>query len=285
VETHTLISVDDDRPPMQVDHVAFGWDDLDPVRGALETVGLPSDYGGTHADGTTHMALTGFGDGSYLEYIAPTEGTDPGDAGFWPDALRARAGPAAWCVRVDDVVRETKRAIDAGFAVEGPLHGGRDRPDGRRVEWDQSFERVDSPDRWLLPFPIVDRTPRKWRVSETDGVTALSGIDTVVLGVAALDDAAALFDRRYRIPAPVPIDTDALDGDTAVVPGFPVTFVRADESRLASIGARPVAVLLSTPDLAAARTAYELTAPAEWGSRRLAWFDHDLFRGRVGVIE
>jgi hypothetical protein len=270
---------------MDVDHVAFGWDDLDPVRAALDQVGLAYDYGGTHADGTTHMALSGFADGSYLEYIAPTPGTDPDDAGFWPTALAARAGPAAWCVRVDDVVREAKRAIDAGLAIQGPIHGSRDRPDGRRVEWDQVFERVDSSDRWLLPFPIVDRTPREWRVAETEGLTSLTGVETVVLGVADPDDAAALFDRRYRTPAPVSIDTDAVDGDATVVPGYPFALVGASESRLARVGERPVAVLLSTPDLAAARTAYELTPTVEWGTRRLAWFDHDLLRGRVGVVE
>jgi hypothetical protein len=270
---------------MDVDHVAFGWDDLDPVRAALDDVGLPVDDGGTHADGTTHMALTGFPDGSYLEYVAPTEGTPPADAGFWPGALGARAGPAAWAVRTDDVVREARRAIDAGFAIEGPLHGGRDRPDGRRVEWDQVFERVDHESRWLVPFPITDRTPRRWRVAETEGVTALSGVETVVLGVADLDDAAAVLERRYRIPAPVPVETAAVEGDAAVVPGFPVALVRATESRLATVGERPEAVLLGTPDLAAARTAYELTSPVEWGSRRLAWLDHDLLRGHVGVVE
>jgi hypothetical protein len=270
---------------MQIDHVAFGWDDLDPVREALDAVGLVFEYGGTHADGTTHMALTGFADGSYLEYIAPTEGTDPDEAGFWPTALGARAGPAAWCVRVDDVVQETKRAIDAGFAVEGPIHGGRDRPDGRRVEWDQTFERVDSRNRWLVPFPIVDRTPRAWRVSETPDVVALTGIDTVVLGVEGVDDAAALFDRRYRIPTPAPIETEAIDGDAATVPGFPVAFVRADDARLDAVSERPTAVLLGTDDLATARAAYDLTAPVEWGDRRVAWFDHDVFRGRVGVVE
>lgn len=296
--THTLFAVATDPSAMQVDHVAFGWDDLDPVRGALEAVGLPFDYGGAHADGTTHMALTGFEDDSYVEYLAPTPGTPPTDAGFWPDALAARAGPAAWSVRGDDVAREARRAIDAGFAVEGPLHGGRDRPDGRRVEWDQVFERVDSPDRWLLPFPIVDRTPREWRVSPTDGVTALSGVETVVLGVESVDDAAALFDRRYRTPAPVPVAGDgdaavarvgvegsaATDG-TAVVPGFPLAFVRASESRLDRVGERPVAVLLAADDLGAARRAYDLTVPVEWNARRLAWFDHDVLRGRVGVVE
>lgn len=270
---------------MDIDHVAFAWDDLSTVRNALEQVGLAYDYGGTHADGTTHMALTGFADGSYLEYIAPTEGTDPADAGFWPDALAARAGPAAWCVRVDDIVREAKRAIDAGFCIEGPIHNGRDRPDGRRVEWDQVFERVDADDRWLLPFPIVDRTPRQWRVSATADVTALTGVDTVVLGVDDTDDVAALLDRRYRIPGPAPIDTEAVDGDAAVVPGTPVALVPANESRLDAVGQRPVAVLLGTDDIAAARTAYELTPTVEWGTRRLAWLDHDLLRGRVGVVE
>jgi hypothetical protein len=270
---------------MDVDHVAFAWDDLDPVRTALDRVGLPCDYGGTHADGTTHMSLTGFEDGSYLEYIAPTAGTDPADAGFWPRALGARAGPAAWCVGVDDVVREAKRAVDAGVRIDGPIHGARDRPDGRRVEWDQTFERAGDRRRWLLPFPIDDRTPRGWRVAETAGVTAVSGVDTVVLGVDDPDDAAALFDRRYRISAPVPIDTDAVEGAAAVVPGYPMALVRADESRLQSVGERPVVVLLRTSDLAAARRAYELTPAVEWGERRLAWFDDDLLRGKVGVVE
>jgi hypothetical protein len=294
--THTLFAVAADPSAMQVDHVAFGWNDLDPVREALGAVGLPFDAGGTHADGTTHMALTGFADGSYLEYLAPTPGTPATDAGFWPDALAASAGPAAWAVRGGDVAREAKRAIDAGFAVEGPLHGGRDRPDGRRVEWDQVFERVDAADRWLLPFPIVDRTPREWRVAPTDGVTALSGIETVVLGVESVESAAALFDRRYRTPAPVPVASDgdataarvgiegASTDDVAVVPGSPLAFARASESRLDRVGERPVAVLLGADDFAAARAAYELTDPVGWGGRRLAWLDHDVLRGRVGVV-
>lgn len=270
---------------MQVDHVAFGWDDLETVRTALRAVGLPAESGGTHADGTTHMALTGFADGSYLEYIAPTDGTPPADAGFWPTALGARAGPSAWCVRVDDIVREAKRALDAGCRIEGPIRGGRERPDGRRVEWDQVFERVDRHDPWLLPFPIVDRTPREWRVSPTDGVDGLAGVDTVVLGVESVDEAAALFDRRYRTPTPVPIDTTALEGDAVTVPGHPVALVPSTDGRLAAVGERPLAVLLGTDDLSATRAAFELTEAVDWGDRRLAWFDHDVFRGRVGVVE
>ena len=270
---------------MRIDHVAFGWNSLEPVRMALESVGLDYDYGGMHADGTTHMALTGFEDGSYLEYIAPTPETDPNDAGFWPEALGARAGPAAWAVRVDDIVAEAKRAVDAGVAIEGPLHGGRDRPDGRRVEWDQIFECVDADGRWQYPFPITDRTPREWRVSPTDGVGSVSGIETVVVGVDDVDEATAQFERRYRIPTPVDIDTDAVDGAVSVVPGFPLAFVSASESRLERVGERPVVVLLGTDDLASARRAYELTPTAAWGSRRLAWFDHDIFRGRVGIVE
>jgi hypothetical protein len=50
------------------------------------------------------------------------------------------------------------------------------------------------------------------------------------------------------------------------------------------VGERPVAVLLAADDLGAARRAYELTVPVEWGARQLAWFDHDLLRGRVGVV-
>jgi len=54
------------------------------------------------------------------------------------------------------------------------------------------------------------------------------------------------------------------------------------EARLSSVGPAPWAHLLGTPDLAAAREAYALSAPVQWGDRRLAWVD----AGRtVGVIE
>lgn len=270
---------------MRIDHVAFGWDGLEAVVDALAAVGLDTEYGGTHEDGTTHMALVGFEDGSYLELLAPTEGSPPTAAGFWPDALAARAGPCAWAIRTDDVVAAATRAVESGLPIEGPLRGGRERPDGSRIEWDQFFQGTE--DRWCYPFVIADRTPREWRVSPTEGVAErdLWGVDTVVLGVDDVDDAAARFERRYRFPTPTALDTDAVEGVAATVPGRPVAFVTAAESRLEQVGERPVAYLLGTDDIGGVRTSLDLTPTVEWGERRLAWLDHDLLRGRVGVVE
>jgi hypothetical protein len=268
---------------MRIDHVAFGWDDLDPVRRSLDRVGLPADEGGTHADGTTRMALTGFPDGSYLEWVAPTPGTDPAAAGLWPDALAARAGPVAWCLGTDDVVAAAKRALDRGLPVDGPHRGGRDRPDGRRVEWDQFLQGSDAT-RWFYPFVIDDRTPREWRVTPTDGVTALAGVDTVVLAVSDLDRAARRLERRYRTATPVAVDTDAVPGEAVDLPGAPVALARGEASRIDRLGERPAAVLLGTDDFGAARAAYDLAPALAWGDRRVAWFDDDRLRGRVGVV-
>jgi hypothetical protein len=52
-------------------------------------------------------------------------------------------------------------SIDAGIPVRGPVTGGRERPDGRRLEWDLGW--LDAPDgaartvRWLDAAPFAGR--------------------------------------------------------------------------------------------------------------------------------
>jgi hypothetical protein len=232
------------------------------------------------------MAL-GFGDGSYPEVISETE---PGDHGFWPAHIRADAGPAAWCVRVEDVVADCRRALSAGWEVHGPLYGSRERDDGTLVEWDRA-EFGSREDRLLLPFAIEDRTPLSYRVSQSPAVAdgPLSGIGQVVLATDRPERALRLLRDRYRLPTPVRESVPGL-GRVASVPGQPLAVTAPDGeewlvSRLAEFRDGPCACLFGTDDLAAARDAYPLTEPHSWPDGRIAFFDSEQVGTRLGVVE
>ena len=75
---------------LTTDHVPIARSDLDAATEEFTRVGLEPEYGGTHADGTTHMAVVGFDDGSYLELIS---GTDPHiEPDLWARVHRRRRG-------------------------------------------------------------------------------------------------------------------------------------------------------------------------------------------------
>lgn len=282
---------------MHIDHVAFAHEDLDTVVDAFTRVGLAPEYGGVHATGTTHMSLLGFVDGSYLELLSTTPDSDPADAGFWPEYIAASAGPAAWCIGVDDTREWAKRCIDAGLPVDGPKTAGRERDDGRRVEWDMVFVGGED-DRELHPFAITDRTPRERRVTPTENVAEgpLTGVAEVVLAVSDLDRAVEQFRRVYGFPTPERWTDESFAASLATFPGQPVTLAEPlDETswlvdRLRAVGSGPCAYLLGSDDLDAAADTYALSSPATWGgessgpTRHVAWFDADELRQRVGVV-
>ncbi|ELZ78793.1 hypothetical protein C456_00687 [Haloferax volcanii DSM 14919] len=266
-----------------IDHVAFGGTELYELRAAASEVGLTPTYGGEHGTGTTHMAVVPFPDGSYLELIAPTLGTDATDAGFWPDYLAADAGPAAWCLETDDAAASAKTAIDAGLPVDGPHEASRARPDGRLVEWDMCFEGSDQ----RLPFFIHDRTPRGYRVPEAAPNASLRGLQTVVVATRDREATAALFARRHRYPSPV--DINGPFPEFATLPGTPLALCEpgdgALDARIDEVGEGPCAFLVGVTDLDRARTALSLGPEIRYSDRRMAWFDHDLFDGRLGAVE
>lgn len=281
---------------LDIDHVAFGGRSLDTLRDAAANVGLSTEYGGEHGTGTTQMAVTGLPDGAYLELVAPTAGTDPEDAGFWPAHLAADAGPAGWCLDVPRVAEAAKRAIDAGVRVDGPHEASRARPDGTRVEWDMCFEGGEGDER--LPFVISDRTPREHRVRPHPELEAspLSGVGRVVLAVSDRAEAADLLTRRHRLPTPV--EATGPFEEFAVMPGSPVALAEAGDSapndggdgladRVRRVGEGPCAFLFETGEFDAAADRFALTDAEAFGPEgegSVAWFDDDAFRGRLGVV-
>ncbi len=271
---------------LTIDHLPFACEDLAETTAEFERLGLEPEYGGVHDNGCTHMSVLGFDDDSYVELIAERE---EGDHGFWPEHIRANAGPAAWCVRVPDIAAECRRVIDAGYPIHGPLYGSREREDGTLVEWDRAVLGTRE-QQLLLPFAIEDRTPLSYRVSPSPSVAdgPLTGIGEVVLLAANPDDAIETFRSLYRCPQPIREAVEGF-GTVASVPGYSLAVVGPAtpwlEDRLDQFRECPCSCLLTTDDLDAARDAYPLGETQNWPTGRVAFFDSEKLGRRLGVIE
>lgn len=212
-----------------MDHVAVTCSDLRATADALDRLGIAPEYGGEHGDGTTHMSLLGFGDGTYLELISSVPGSD-GEPGYWPRGIADDAGPFAWAVRAGDARTHLKRVIDAGHPVEGPTAGSRERPDGTPVEWEMGVYG-DEADRAMLPFAVADLTPRGYRVPTTGSVAdgPLRGVGEVLVAVGNLDGAIRTFRDLYRLPTPQRRERAGLT--VASFPGAPLALVSPADER------------------------------------------------------
>jgi catechol 2,3-dioxygenase-like lactoylglutathione lyase family enzyme len=276
--------------PVAVDHVTLAGRDLARMRSAFDALGLATDYGGPHGNGTTQMALLGFDDGSYLELIAPQR--TGAEASLWGPQIAADAGPAAWCARGSDLAGEAARLAALGIPVSGPVAMERTRPDGVWLYWDLLF-LGDGPPGARLPFVIADRTERRLRVSASAGVrgTELTGVALVVVGVRSLALAAADFRLAFGWDDPVSGTAPSLDARVLHFSGTPVALAEPLHERswlterLDRFGESPCAFLLSSRDLARTANRLPLTGEFGWFGRDAAWIEPGrLFGWRLGVI-
>jgi hypothetical protein len=238
------------------------------------------------------MAILGFEDGSYLELIAPQKSRTSIRESPWGKAMAGNAGPCAWAVATADVAREVRRIAQARIATTAPEPGSRTKPDGTVIRWKTAA--IGKGIGATLPFLIEDVTPRRLRSALSPGAasTGLTGIQIVVVGVKHLKPTAAQFRRAWRWEAP----ETALDRDfgarLAYFPGEPVILAEALQKkgsniafRLQRFGEGPVAILLGTSDLAAAKARFGLVDGKRWFGREVAWFPSNRLRGmRIGVI-
>lgn len=277
---------------LNIDHVLFAWPDHDEILSACEAVGLVPRFGGVHDGGETQNSLIAFPDGSYLELIAPTEpGTNPDR---WAGIVDHWRGPENWCIQTD-VRSILTRALKMGMPVTGPNPGSRERPDGTNAEW--TIGRYGPHQaRGVLPFAIADRTPREFRVpgaTVMDG--PLTGVTEVLIGVESVHDSTKWLQQIHDFPTPIDVTTP-LAADILTFPGQPVSLLKPETETMSALAhqldeteQQPLAFLLSTKDFEAAIEQFALTDIGEWKyrhrRRRVAWFDVDLLRTRVGVIE
>jgi hypothetical protein len=275
---------------LKIDHVTIAGSTLASLEQGFAAVGLPTEYGGPHSNGVTHMALLGFEDGSYIELISSLE-PNPQETFFWSQQIAGNGGPCAWAIQSDDVVAETARLAAAGITVKGPVYMHRRRPDGALVEWDLAF-LGDLAAGATLPFIIKDITPRERRVQPSAGVTGrLTGVAMVILGVENLADTIELFRRVYGWSVPQFKEDVVFKARLAHFAGTPVTLAsplaKNDwlAERLARFGPSPCAYLLSSVDFEAASRDFGLMSAQEWFGRRAAWFDPAKLNGiKLGVI-
>lgn len=275
---------------LRVDHVTWAGGELEGLRAAMEAAGLPSEYGGGHANGVTHMAVIGFPDGSYVELLAPRVPGRPSPV--WERAIRSEAGPAAWAARCGDLAAEAERLRGRGIPVRGPEPWSRETPEGETAAWELAFPGPGEPGS-SLPFLIEDRTPRRRRARPGPriGRTGLSGVAEVVLLAGDLDGAARSFRTAYGWPAPRPDRSDGLGARLARFEGTPVTLATpldageasgpASEaaarlaSRLEGSGPAPCAFVLGVDDPGAAAAALRWGGEEAWAAGRVRWIAVD----------
>ena len=275
---------------MQLDHVTVAGPDLAVLQQRFSDAGLQAEYGGLHSNGVTHMATLGFDDGSYIELISTAEPGHPSP--WWNRQIAADGGPCAWCIQTSDIATEAQRLKEWGLPVRGPLPFHRERPDGTKVEWELAFPGTQEAGA-VLPFLIQDRTPREFRVQPAPSVhrTELTGVATVVIGVADLAWNAQLFQQIYgwvtRETRPAP----EIDATVVSFIGTPVALATPASrsswlaARLAKFGDSPALFLLRSSDLFVSAMRLPAVTQGSWLNRPALWFPADQLGGtRLGII-
>lgn len=149
---HPEFLLGDDEPPIVLDHILLGCNDLD--RGIAfveEHTGVRATFGGVHPGRGTRNALLSLGEKHYLEIIAP----DPQQAGA-PDTrnLQNLVEPrlVGWAAHPGDITQFAATLRAAHISFEGPTPGSRKRPDGRLLQW--KTLNLENDESGLLPFFI-----------------------------------------------------------------------------------------------------------------------------------
>lgn len=261
-----------------IDHVTVAGKDLKTMMASLSAVGLKCEYGGSHTNHATEMALTSFPDGSYLELIAQQPNADPKAVAshVWSKQIQSNAGPCAWAVRVTDIASEVDRLKALGATVSPPLRNGRKRPDGKQLEW-ETAQIGNEPNGTFFPFLIRDLTPRRDRAFPSGHPTTkdFNGVTKVVIAVHDLQASIDRYRKTYGLAPPIKqVDSTfgahlASFGGTPVVLASPLTPQSWLVTRLEQFGEGPCAFVLQ------ARKAghYPVASKTRWFGLDLSWFD------------
>jgi hypothetical protein len=173
-----------------LDHVVIAVADLARAVEDYRALGFTVGIGGRHPGRTSRNALVVFEDGAYLELIAWQE---PGPAERWYN-VHAKHGDGLmdFALLPEDVPRAVEGAKARGLVLDGPIDGGRVRPDGREVRWQTGRQAT-----FDLPFLCGDITPRELRVPAGEARRHANGaLGVAKVAVAVQDLKVSLL--RYR---------------------------------------------------------------------------------------
>jgi hypothetical protein len=172
----------------RVDHLVILVDDLARATSDYAALGFVVVVGGEHADGSTHNALVSFADGAYLELIA-FKAEAPQHP--WWRHVAIGEGLIDFALLPGDTAEDVATARARGLELADPYAGGRNRPDGVRLEWQTA--RPADPE---LPFFCGDVTPRELRVpgaAAWDHDNGVRGLARVSVAVSDLDSSAGRY--------------------------------------------------------------------------------------------
>jgi hypothetical protein len=272
---------------LTIDHATVGGKDLKAMQANLASVGIQCEYGGAHSNQATEMALVSFPNGSYLELIAIQPKANPSAVAthVWGKLMEGNAGPCAWAVRLKDMAAEVKRLQTAGVVVSAPEKSGRERPDGKKLEWETAPVGTE-PRGTFFPFLIRDFTPREQRAFPKGKPTTkdFRGISRVVIVVRDLEASTKRYRAAYGAQPPIKqVDTEfgaqlALLGGTPVVLAAPLTSESWLSQRLAQFGEGPCAFILE-PQRAGR---YKPASKSRWFGNDISWFDAEKLGWHLG---
>jgi catechol 2,3-dioxygenase-like lactoylglutathione lyase family enzyme len=186
-----------------IDHVVILVKDLEAAKADYTGLGFTVVTGGEHTGGATHNALIAFADGTYIELIAFKR--EAAEHRWWPYAATGE-GLIDFAVLPTAIADDIAAARQCGLELQGPEAGGRVKPDGTEIRWENGSALTHD-----LPFLCADVTPRNLRVpSQTQHPNNVTGIARLGVAVQDIEDSAA----RYQ--ALLGVAPDVAQGNTAV---------------------------------------------------------------------
>lgn len=171
-----------------IDHIVILVHDLVQAQVDYSGLGFTVVPGGEHTGGATHNALVAFADGSYLELIA-FKRDEPGHR--WWERREQGGGLVDFALWPGDITGDIAAANERGAGYEGPVPGGRLRPDGVQVDW-----QLGLPPSADLPFMCYDVTPREHRVpsgAATQHANGALGVGCVTVAARDLGESVARY--------------------------------------------------------------------------------------------
>lgn len=169
-----------------IDHLVILVRDLAEAVEDYEALGFHVSPGGEHTDGATHNALISFADGTYLELLAFLR--EAPEHRWWRHSA-AGEGLIDFALLPGAIADDVAAARARGLPMLGPFPGGRERPDGVRIDWQSAMAELPE-----LPFLCGDVTPRDLRVPAAgDHANGASGIFRVTVAVRDVEAAAARY--------------------------------------------------------------------------------------------
>ena len=219
---------------LPLDHIVIAVADLARTIIDYRALGFTVVEGGKHPGRTSHNALVVFEDGVYLELIAWQA---PAPEERWYRTQTAHGeGFVDFALLPHDTAQVLAAARARGLgSLNGPIDGGRNRPDGARLQWQSA--RHATPD---VPFLCGDVTPRALRVPEGEVRRHANGATGVASLAMAVQDIEASLTRYKQLLGPGPAENAC----SFLLPGLGL--------RLAVVPVRAASVVLMTPANAAA---------------------------------